>query len=112
MFENSEVTAVKVNENLYGATIVGKLTLHGVTRPHSFNAQVVVGEDSLRGYGHFNVRQTDFGIQIASIAGGTLKMKDEVKVAFFLIARKEEHVQELPALRNADPMGTPRAANR
>lgn len=110
VFESSQVTAVKANENLHRATIVGTLTLHGVTRPHSFDAQVVVGEDRLRGYGHFNFKQTDFGIQIASIAGGTLKMKDEVKVAFFLIARKEEHVQDLPALRHADPMGTSRAA--
>lgn len=89
VFESSRVTAAKISENLYRATIAGDLSLHGVTNAHSFNAQVVVGEDSLRGYGDFSVKQTDYGIQIASIAGGTLKMKDEIKIAFFVIGRKE-----------------------
>lgn len=47
VFESPQVTAVKINDNLYRTTIVGNLTLHGVTRPHSFHAQLVVGEDSL-----------------------------------------------------------------
>jgi len=35
------------------------------------------------------VNQSEYGITIASIAGGTLKMKDELKVAFFIVARKQ-----------------------
>ncbi|HKN59570.1 MAG TPA: YceI family protein [Candidatus Acidoferrales bacterium] len=89
VFESSRVTVAKVSENLYRATIMGSLMLHGVTHEHNFNAQVVVGEDSLRGYGDSTLKQTDYGIQIASIAGGTLKMKDEVKIAFFIIGRKK-----------------------
>jgi polyisoprenoid-binding protein YceI len=89
VFESAQVTATKVSDNLYNAAILGNLTLHGVTRTHSFRAQVVVGDDSLRGYGDFTIRQAEFGIETAAIAGGTLKMKDEVKVAFFIIARKE-----------------------
>jgi polyisoprenoid-binding protein YceI len=88
-FESTQVTATKVSENLYRASISGTLTLHGIRGEQSFSAQAVVGEDSLRGYGDFTVRQTAFGIRIASIAGGTLKMKDELKIAFFIIARKE-----------------------
>jgi hypothetical protein len=48
-----------------------------------------VGEDTLRGYGNFSVKQTEFGISIASVAGGTLKMKDELKIAFFIVAKKQ-----------------------
>lgn len=89
VFESSHVSIVKVSANLYRATITGKLTIHGLTRAHSFGAQLVVGDDSLRGYGDFMVKQTDFGIHTASVAGGTLKMKDEVKIAFFVVARKQ-----------------------
>lgn len=89
VFESSRVTTHAVSENLYRATIDGNLTLHGITNTLSFNAQVVVGEDSLRSYGDFSVRQTDYGIQTASVAGGSLKMKDEVKVTFFMIAIRE-----------------------
>ena len=63
--------------------------LHGVTNQMNFTSQVVVGEDTLRGYGNFVVNQSEYGITIASIAGGTLKMKDELKVAFFIVARKQ-----------------------
>jgi polyisoprenoid-binding protein YceI len=68
--------------------VMGNLTLHNVKRLHSFDAQVVVGEDTLRSYGDFTVKQTDHHIKIASVAGGTLKMKDDVRLSFFVIARK------------------------
>jgi polyisoprenoid-binding protein YceI len=88
-FESSQITAAKISDNLFRATVTGTLALHGVRKTHTFNAQVVVGEDSLRAYGDFNVKQSEYGIRTASIAGGTLKMKDEVKIAFFIIGRKE-----------------------
>ena len=31
-----------------------------------------------------------FGIKLVSVAGGTLKLKDEVKLTFDLVARKNE----------------------
>ncbi len=88
-FESTSVAVSKVSENLYKAKVSGILSLHGQRGEQTFNAQAVIGEDSLRGYGDFTVRQSAFGIRIASIAGGTLKMKDELKIAFFIIARKE-----------------------
>ncbi|HEY0704303.1 MAG TPA: YceI family protein [Candidatus Acidoferrales bacterium] len=87
-FESSEITATKISDNLYTAHIAGSLTLHGRSHPQKIDCQVVVGDDSLRAIGHFNIRQTDFGIHIASIARNTLKMKDEVKIAFFIIGRR------------------------
>ena len=77
------------SENLYATTIAGKLTLHGVTNELDFSGQVVIGEDTLRGYGSFPVKQSKYDIAIASIAGGTLKIRDELKIAFFIIAKKQ-----------------------
>jgi polyisoprenoid-binding protein YceI len=74
---------------LYATNITGDLALHGITNRVDFTAQVVVGEDTLRGYGNFSVKQTEFGISVASVAGGTLKMKDELKIAFFIVAKKQ-----------------------
>jgi polyisoprenoid-binding protein YceI len=88
-FESTDVSTSKVTENLFKAKIGGNLTLHGVTRRHQFDAQVVAGEDTLRGYGDFTVKQTEYGLRIASIAGGALKMKDEVRISFYLIGRKQ-----------------------
>jgi polyisoprenoid-binding protein YceI len=91
-FESTDVSTSKVTENLFKAKIGGNLTLHGVTRRHQFDAQVVAGEETLRGYGDFTVKQTEYGLRIASIAGGALKMKDEVRISFYMIGRKQEAV--------------------
>jgi polyisoprenoid-binding protein YceI len=69
---------------------MGELTLHGVTRSHSFVSQVAIGTDSFRAYGEFTILQTDYGIKVASIAGGTLKLQDELKCTFYTVARRSE----------------------
>ena len=89
VYESSHITAARLSENLYAATVSGNLTLHGVTNLLGFSAQVVIGDDTLRGYGNFAVKQSEYDITIASIAGGTLKMKDELKIAFFIVAKKQ-----------------------
>ena len=63
--------------------------LHGVVNEHSFAAQVALGVDSARAYGEFKVRQTDYVFGVASIAGGTLRLQDELKFSFYVVARKQ-----------------------
>jgi polyisoprenoid-binding protein YceI len=89
VYTSTQISATRLSENLYATTIAGKLTLHGVTNEVGCSAQVVIGEDALRGYGSFSVKQTQYDIAIASIADGTLKMRDELKIAFFIIAKKQ-----------------------
>ncbi|HEY0704306.1 MAG TPA: YceI family protein [Candidatus Acidoferrales bacterium] len=88
LFESSEIKATKISKNLYNASITGNLSLHGRTQVQVIECQVVASKESVRAIGHFNVRQTDFGIKITSIAGNTLKMEDEVKIGFFILAQK------------------------
>jgi len=45
-------------------------------------------DDVLRAFGHFSLRQTDFGIKLVSVAAGGLKVKDEVSGSFDIVARK------------------------
>jgi polyisoprenoid-binding protein YceI len=86
MFESAQVTANKVSENRYSASVNGKLTLHGVTKSHSFSTEVVVGADTIRGVGEFKVRQTAYGIEIPSFPGGT--MRDDLTLAFYIVASR------------------------
>lgn len=88
-FDSTEVKAEKQREDLYKVNVRGSLTLHGVTNMQEFNGQVAVGVDSARAYGEFTLRQTDYDIRIASIAGGTLKLQDELKFFYYLVARKQ-----------------------
>ncbi len=89
VYTSTQISATRLSENLYATTIAGKLALHGVIKELDFSAQVVIGDDALRGYGSFSVKQSQYDIAIASIAGGTLKIRDELKIAFFIIAKKQ-----------------------
>jgi polyisoprenoid-binding protein YceI len=90
VYESTQVKAEKLKDDLYRVNVLGKLRLHGISNDHSFVAQVALGVDSARAYGAFTLRQSDYDIRIASIAGGTLKLQDELKFSFYVVARKPE----------------------
>ena len=89
VFESSQIRSEKLKEDLYKVSIDGLLSLHGVTRGHSCSAQVAFGVDSFRAYGEFVLRQTDYDMHVANIAGGTLKLQDELKFSFYVVARTQ-----------------------
>jgi hypothetical protein len=82
------VRADKLKDDLYRSQVSGTLNLHGVSNSHGFVAQVAFGSDSARAYSEFVLRQSDYNIPLASIAGGTLKLQDELKFSFYVVARK------------------------
>jgi polyisoprenoid-binding protein YceI len=86
VFMSTSVTSHPTGEDGYRVRIVGNLSLHGVTRERPIDAQVTLTEDSLRARGEFTLRQTDYRIKPVSVAGGTLKMKDELKLSFDIMA--------------------------
>lgn len=75
---------------LFSATLNGALTLHGVTRNVPIPARVVLLGDMLRASGDFTLRQSDFDIKPVSVAGGALKLKDELKLSFEIVARSQD----------------------
>jgi polyisoprenoid-binding protein YceI len=89
-YDSSEVTADKLKEDLYRLNVRGSLTLHGISNDQDFVAQASLGVDSVRAHGTFTLLQSDYNIRIASIAGGTLKLQDELKFSFYVVARKTE----------------------
>jgi polyisoprenoid-binding protein YceI len=90
IYECSNISATKSVEGQYSVTLNGELTLHGVTRSHTVPARVALAEDSLRVFGNFFLLQTDYDLKLASVAGGALKVKDELKFSFNILARKKE----------------------
>jgi polyisoprenoid-binding protein YceI len=90
VYGSTEVAAEKLRDDLFQLIVRGKLTLHGVSNDHTVGAQLSLGVDSARAHGTFTVLQSDYGIRVASIAGGTLKLQDELKFTFYVVARKTE----------------------
>ena len=82
---NATVTGTS---NQYWAILNGELTLHGETHRQVITAGVVLNGDVLRASGEFEVRQSDFGVAVVKVAGGAIKLKDEVKCTFDIVARK------------------------
>jgi polyisoprenoid-binding protein YceI len=75
-------------------TLSGELTLHGVTRPQIVSARLFLTGDTVRAQGEATVRQSEYGIRLVSAAGGMLKVKDEVKLTFDIVARLVAEQQE------------------
>ena len=89
VYECSRVCASKTGEGQYGATLNGELTLHGVTRTQPVLARASLNGDMLRAAGEFSLLQSDYEIGPVSAAGGTVKLKDELKLSFVISARKQ-----------------------
>jgi polyisoprenoid-binding protein YceI len=88
VFKSNNVVATRTGEGHYDALISGDLTLHGVTRGVAIPAKLVFNADNLHARGDFSVRQTQYNIKPVSIAAGTIKVKDEVKFSFDIVARQ------------------------
>jgi polyisoprenoid-binding protein YceI len=61
--------------------VAGTLSLHGRTRP--------ISSHIVRSNGHYRgdtaLKQRDFTITPVSVAGGTVKLKDELKIEFDIV---------------------------
>lgn len=73
-FESTKIERVEQGR----LVVAGRLSLHGVTRPIS----VTVHNENGHYLGTCVLRQRDFGITPISIAGGTVKVKDELNIEF------------------------------
>lgn len=79
-FHSTQVEEKSSNDLL----VSGALMLHGQTRP--IKVSVVRTQSHYRG--STTIKQTDFGIKPISIGGGTIKVKDEVKIDFDIVTHQ------------------------
>jgi polyisoprenoid-binding protein YceI len=86
-FRSVEVTAKQLAPSSYDLTLVGELSLHGITKPWTVPVRVEVQGDTLNATGKMVVKQSDFGIQATTAAGGLVKVEDEVPVTFRIVAQ-------------------------
>ncbi len=90
VYDAPNVSVTKMTDMLYGATLNGNLSMHGTTRKQPITARVAMSGSMLRASGDFTLNQTDYNINLVSVAGGALKLKDELKFSFEIVARKRE----------------------
>jgi polyisoprenoid-binding protein YceI len=89
VFESLQVSASKAGNGQFFVNLVGTLTLRGVSNRQAVAAQIALMGDMLRANGEFSLLQSTYGIKPVSVAGGALKVKDELKCSFDIVARKK-----------------------
>jgi polyisoprenoid-binding protein YceI len=90
VYEASDISVTKMADALFSATVKGNLTMHGVTNSQTIPVRVASFGSMLRASGDFSLDQTDYNIKLVSVAGGALKLKNELKFSFEIVARKQE----------------------
>jgi polyisoprenoid-binding protein YceI len=83
----SDMRVKRTGDGQFDVSLNGNLTLHGVTNGHPITGKVIAKSATLRTFGEFQIRQTNFDIKLVSVAGGILKVKDELKCTFDIVAR-------------------------
>jgi polyisoprenoid-binding protein YceI len=87
-FKSNNIALGRTGEGRYRARVIGDLILHDVTQRNLWiNGEVTLTSDGLRAKGEFSIKQTDYKIKPVSVAGGTLKIKNELKCSFGILAR-------------------------
>jgi polyisoprenoid-binding protein YceI len=89
LYEAPNISLTKMDDTLFSAVLKGNLTLHGISRSQPIDVRVALLGSMLRASGDFTLNQTDYGIKLVSVAGGTLKLKDELKFSFEIVARRQ-----------------------
>jgi polyisoprenoid-binding protein YceI len=82
------VTSVrKTGEDQFEATLPGSLTLHGVTLRQLVPVRISLTGNLLRAFGDFSLQQPDYEIKPVTVGGGMLKVKEELRGTFDIVAR-------------------------
>jgi polyisoprenoid-binding protein YceI len=90
LYESNQITVQKMASDAFRANIDGQLSFHGTTQSLPLQANVSLIGTSLRISGNFTLRQSDYGIKPVSVAAGALRLKDELKFTFDLVARRQD----------------------
>lgn len=90
VYESNRISVRRVSDDLLNANIAGELTLRGITQTYTLDARVLDLGTMLRASGEFSLRQSDHGIKPVSLAGGALRLKDELKFTFEIVAKRQD----------------------
>lgn len=86
-FRSVSISDLKSSGQGHNFVLNGDLTMHGVKRRVAIPVAVVVSGKQLTATGGVAFKQTDFEMKPYEAAFGLIKIRDEVKVSFSIVAR-------------------------
>jgi polyisoprenoid-binding protein YceI len=82
-------TSVKAGSSVSQLVVEGTLALHGTPKPLTVPVRFQVsGDGTLVADAEVSLLQSDFGITPYKAAGGTVRVKDKLKLTFHIVAHK------------------------
>lgn len=88
VFSSTSVSDVRQTADGWELTLNGKLDLHGVEKPVRFLLHVHSEGSQLRAQGEASLLQTEYGIKPVTVGGGSVKVKDKLKISFAIAAAR------------------------
>jgi hypothetical protein len=88
-FQATEIATVPLGDNRYRLHIDGLLSLRGVNNHHGFEAEPLHYNDDVRLRGEFPPRLSYHRIPPVTALGGAIRLRDQLRVSFDLVAGKE-----------------------
>ncbi len=89
-FTSTDVFAPKPAASGWELMLSGKLDLHGVEKDVSIPLHLHSEGEELRAQGEVSLLQTDYGITPVKVGGGTVRVKNQVKISFDILATKSK----------------------
>lgn len=88
LFTSTGVSSVKKIATGWELNLSGLLQLHGIEKMVSFPLRMHTEGHQLEARGEVSLLQTEYGIAPVKVAGGTVKVKDKLKVTFAIVATR------------------------
>jgi polyisoprenoid-binding protein YceI len=86
-FQSSEIhQSEAIARGRHRVRLSGPLSLHGVTQLQQMEAELMVFGDGIRLRGETALRMSDYRIAPVTALGGSIRLKDELRVSFDLAA--------------------------
>ena len=87
-FRSKKVTGQAAAGGTYDLSLVGELSLHGMTHEITLPVKVTVDGRSLTAVGQTTLRHDQFGMKPVSAGGGTVKVANEIRIDFSVVAEQ------------------------
>ncbi len=85
-FRSTKVNGRSLASGGYDLSLVGELSLHGVTREITLSVQVALDGRLLTATGRTTLRHDQFDMKPVSVGGGLVKVANDIQIEFQIVA--------------------------
>jgi polyisoprenoid-binding protein YceI len=87
-FRSKKITGRTLSGGAYELSLVGELSLHGVTQEITVPVKITLDGRSLTAAGQTTLRHDQFGMKPVTAGGGTVKVANDIHIDFQIVAEQ------------------------